>query len=469
MAIKKNDFLYLLLCLIFAATAAVAIGNPDTSVGLYTFVGLTGIIMVMAIVIKPSLGASILIIAIFTNISSLLTVRGYPGVIKPLVVVVFAAIMVRNYYAGQLPEHRTKTQRIEFFLILYLAVVVTSYLVAANTDRAMTAIQDLAKDIAIIYTVLFALRKPSDWKQAIWVIILTTAFVSLFGLFQVFTNNYAQNFFGLASSKVDGSNMRLGGPINDPNMWGQVVVAVIPLIIFRIIHEPQRIIKLIGMGLLVILLMELFNTYSRGAYLALAVIVFLILFVFEKNFNFMLALASVGLIILILPFLPANYIDRFASLTALSPSAENGIYQDSSFRGRTSEILTGFSIFSRNPFLGVGVGNFPNNYQKYSQEIGIELRSEEREAHSLYLQVMAETGIFGIFAFLGIVISLLAGLSKTVKSIQYLPHYQRWLPWINALQVSILGYLVAAVFLHGAYIRYFWILVALSITAIQLT
>ncbi len=468
MAIKKIDLLYLLVCLIFAATIAVMLGNHDTTLGLYAFLGLTGIVMVMAIVIKPNLGASILIIAVYTNVSSLLTNQGYLGVIKPLVVVVFIAIMVRNYYAGQLPKGRTKTQQVEVFLILYLVAVVISYLVAANSDRAMNAIQDLVKDITIIYIILFALRKQADWKQAIWVIILTTAFVSLFGLFQVITGNYSQTFLGLAAYKVDGANIRLGGPINEPNMWGQVVAAVIPLVLFQIIHEPRKVIKLFSLGVLLILLMELLNTYSRGAYLALAVMLIAILFVFEKNINLTLGFATLGLVILILPFLPSSYIDRFSSLMSLAPTTDNGIYQDSSFRGRSSELLTGISIFARNPLFGVGAGNYPNNYQKYSQEIGIELRSEEREAHSLYLQVMAETGVLGIISFFGIIISLFIGLAKAAKRVTRNTNLIGWLPWINSLQVALVGYLTAAIFLHGAYIRFFWILVALSLTAIQL-
>jgi len=469
MAIKRNDFLYILISLFLSAALIVVIGNHDTSLGLYIFLGLTAIIVVMAVVIKPSLGASILIIAIYTNISSLLTDNGYPGIIKPLVVVIFAAIMVRNYYTGQLPKSRTKTAQIEQFLIIYLIVVTISYLMAANKDRALNGILDLAKDIGIIYTVLFALRRPGDWKQAIWVVILTTAFLSLFGIYQVLTGNYAQDFFGLASYKIDVSTMRLSGPVGDPNMWGQIVVAVIPLVVFRIIHEPRRITKLFGIGILGILLMEFFNTYSRGAYLALVVVALLVMFVFEKSFDFKFALIFLGVFILIIPIIPSTYRDRFATLASLSPATENGIYQDTSFRGRNSELLTGFSMFVTHPIFGVGVGNYPNNYQKYAQEIGIELRSEERDAHSLYVQIVAETGLLGLFAFLGIVGSLLVALSKTVKSIEHLPQYQTWYPWINALQVAILGYLVAAFFLHGAYIRYFWILVSLSMTAIQLT
>jgi hypothetical protein len=189
MALTKTDIFYLLLAIALPGAAGVALSHPDRMVGLLMVAGIAGLVMVMMIVIQPSLGANILIIAIFTNISSLLTDSGYPGVIKPLVVVVFAAIMVRNYYAGQLPTERNQTLRVEFFIIGYAITVVLSYLVADSKSRAMDNITDLAKDIAILYTILFALRNIRDWKRTIWAIIITASLLSILGLFQVASGN----------------------------------------------------------------------------------------------------------------------------------------------------------------------------------------------------------------------------------------------------------------------------------------
>lgn len=468
MVIKKSDYPYLILIVLLCAVAIFALGHPNPSTSLYTALGAVGILMVLAIVIKPSIGASILIIAVYTNISSLLTDRDYPGIIKPLVAVIFIAIIVRNYYTGDLPKRHNKIARIEFFLILYLVFVTASYLVADNKTRALEGIFDLVKDIGIIFTILFALRNHEDWKQSVWVLITTTVFVSLFGLFQLVTHNYAQNFFGLAASKLDTGTTRLSGPVGDPNMWGQILVAVIPLVLFRLIHDQNKTVKLISTIFVGILLIEVANTYSRGAFLALLVIGLLLIFVFNKNVKLSVAFTVIGLIILALPFLPTTYKERFMTLANLSPTTQYGIYQDTSFRGRSSELLAGLSMFYAHPLLGVGVGNYLNNYQTYSQEIGIELRAEEREAHSLYVQIFSETGILGLMAFTGLIISLFVGISSAAKSLTSLPRYHAWIPWFDALQVSLAGYLVAAIFLHGAYIRYFWILVALSMTAIQL-
>src|SRR3990172_13422136 len=93
MDIKKNDFFYVLMAVAVSAIGVVAVGNPNTTIGLYGLIGLLGIALVMTIIIKPSFGAYILILAIFINISDNLTKRGYPGVIKPLVLVVALAII----------------------------------------------------------------------------------------------------------------------------------------------------------------------------------------------------------------------------------------------------------------------------------------------------------------------------------------------------------------------------------------
>src|SRR5215211_928924 len=100
MNITKNDLFYILMSVVVGAIGVVAVNNTNNSLGLYGLMGLVGIAVVMAIIIKPSLGANILVIAIFTNISDLLTKQGFAGtgIIKPLVVVVAGALFLRYLY-----------------------------------------------------------------------------------------------------------------------------------------------------------------------------------------------------------------------------------------------------------------------------------------------------------------------------------------------------------------------------------
>ena len=474
MNVSKNDLFYVLMSIVVAAIGVVAVNNPHNKLGLFGLMGLLGIAVVMAIIIRPSLGANILVIAIFTNISDLLTKQNYTniGIIKPLVVVVAVALLLRYLYVGQVPMGHSKTAKVEYFLLAYFMVVIASYLVASDKTTTMAEITDLGKDMVIIYCILFALRESRTWKQTTWIMLITTALLCLLSVYQLVTHNYEQTFFRLADTQIDQAlgdtaTPRAGGPINAPNLWAQVLVAMSTLAVFRLVYEKQTIKKIAALLILGVLLYIALNTYSRGAYLVLAIDTLLILLTFRKRFNITIPLAGVIILGLALPFLPPTYRDRFTSLFVVT--SNNGIYQDTSLRGRSSEMLTGLAMFAEHPILGVGAGNYKPNYQRYAQLIGIEFRTEARDPHSLYVQILAETGILGFVAFLGLFIFLFDALNKACRDIARSPHLVDWLPWISALRFAILSYLLTSIFLHNAYIRYLWILVAMALTGIQIT
>lgn len=472
MNVTKSDLFYVVMSIVVASIGVVAVNNTNSRIGLFGLMGLVAIAVVMAIIIRPSLGANILVLAIFTNISDLLTKQGYPGIIKPLVAVVAVALLVRYVYAGQIPVGHSKTAKVEYFLLAYFMVVIASFLVASDKNRAMSDITDLGKDIVIIYCILFALRHSQTWKHTNWLILVTTTILCLLSVYQLVTNNYDQTFFRLASIQMDralavSSTPRIGGPINAPNLWAQVLVALSTILVFRIFYEKQPIVKLAAVVMLGIMLYIVLNTYSRGAYLVIAIDAVLLLFMFRKRFNPMILLAGAVIVILTIPFLPTTYRERFTSLFIVT--SEDGIYQDTSLRGRSSEMLTGLAMFAEHPILGVGAGNYPTNYQRYAQLIGIEFRTEARDPHSLYIQLLAETGILGTIAFLGIAFFLFDALNKACAAIEKSPRLADWLPWISSYRFAILSYLLTSIFLHNAYIRYLWILIAMALTGIQIT
>jgi O-antigen ligase len=260
---------------------------------------------------------------------------------------------------------------------------------------------------------------------------------------------------------------RIAGPINAPNLWAQVLVAMSTLVVFRLFHEKQPIKKFVALLMLGLFLYVTLNTYSRGAYLVLAIDAILILFTLKKRFNPMVLLSVAIILVLVIPFLPATYRDRFTSLFVVTTG--NGVYEDTSLRGRSSEMLTGLTMFAEHPILGVGAGNYKPNYQRYAQLVGIEFRTEARDPHSLYVQLLAETGILGTAAFLAMIYFLFDALNKACRAIERSPHLADWLPWISALRFAILSYLLTSIFLHNAYIRYLWLLIAMALTGIQIT
>ena len=90
------------------------------------------------------------------------------------------------------------------------------------------------------------------------------------------------------------------------------------------------------------------------------------------------------------------------------------ILDDYGFPGRVSENLSALMMFADHPIVGVGSGGFRLRYAEYADRIGIDQRPM-REAHNLYLEVAAETGVVGIAAFIFLFASLFVGLITTYR------------------------------------------------------
>jgi O-antigen ligase len=141
-------------------------------------------------------------------------------------------------------------------------------------------------------------------------------------------------------------------------------------------------------------------------------------------------------------------------------SSNAGTPQDMSLRGRQSENLAGLRMWSDHPLVGVGPDNFEVHYQQYSEAIGTDPRAEQRGAHNLYLESLAETGFLGAMAFIGVLWLSLTGAWRARRRLQGDDALLA-----EGILVALGAFLVCAVTLHSAYARYEWIFLGLGLAA----
>ena len=442
------------------------IGYRDSQVGLFAVGGLGAAGLGALIFFRPQVGTYILVITIFTNMSAIFTDLGLPGINKPLVALTLVSVVAARY----LRRRSFQLKRVEWFLLAYGGVWLTSTFVARDRGISFEHVVDFAKEFFILLCIVYSLESQATWKRAIWLVILSAAALAALGTYQVISGNFTQTFWGFAVVTPDVTQMRLSGPIGDPNFYGQTLLAVLPLALYRLLDEKKLRLKLvaaISLGLLVFIIL---NTYSRGAFLGLVVVLTLTLI--ERRIKLstilMIILAASFIMPLLLPFLPHGFTERIQTLSVFA-SEDATVHQEASFRGRTSEMISALMMFVEHPFLGIGVGNYEANYQDYARRLGLEYRTEERQAHSLYLEIIAETGSFGLIAFIGLFMSLIAGLYKTRRQSKRFDPPADWSTWLVSLQIGVIAYLTTSIFLHGDFIRYLWLLVALGATAIHIT
>jgi len=208
-------------------------------------------------------------------------------------------------------------------------------------------------------------------------------------------------------------------------------------------------------------------TYSRGSFLILIVLILAMLLTFKRNQMGSWLIVIVATVIII-QFVPTQFSQRIGTLTELIPDAsQDTTPTDLSFRGRTSEMIVATQMFMDYPVLGVGLGNYPLHYQEYSRRLGLDQRAEAREAHSLYLEIAAESGLLGILTFGWLLWSIFSGLRQAHQSLiktKVFGHANL----VAAIGFGFSGYLMAGLFIHAAYPRYFWLLVGIALAIPQL-
>jgi putative inorganic carbon (hco3(-)) transporter len=474
--LKVPTRIFVVLGILLAIASAVGINLIPDLPPLLILGGVVGLILAILVFQKPELGAYILIFSVFTNLSDLFTEKGLPSINKPMVMLVvfsiFANYILKTGKLSSLPKITT----IDIVLGIYVLSVVGSALVAVNQSRAFTAIIDLIKDVAVGYCIYYTLDTKAKVKVAMGVLLAAVAFVSVLGVVHVATGT-SNTFWGFAQRSVFGQisdsdgQLRYAGPLGESNIWGQVLVSIIPIALYMIIKARTPVGKVLPAISGIFILLAILFTESRGAILALGVVSIIIAMDLRIRSTTLLLLASI--MIMMLFILPAKYTERIKSLDILFQDQEFAYTNDESINGRRAKLLVGLSMFAQNPFLGVGFANYGDNYLLYGGELGLDslalgVGSEgddsENHAHSLYVEIIAETGIFGIssfLTFLGLIISGLYGMRKKTR-ISSKMEEREWSLLASSIMMSMITFLIAGLFLHGIGFRFIWVLIGLS-------
>jgi putative inorganic carbon (hco3(-)) transporter len=135
-------------------------------------------------------------------------------------------------------------------------------------------------------------------------------------------------------------------------------------------------------------------------------------------------------------------------------AAWNNWHTDPDSASRITFWEIGLDIFAHNPILGVG----PNNF--------VDVNPLHRAAHSMYIQVLSETGLVGTFSFLAMIFLFFRTNARTRKlALQTEEAGRRSFPFCLAfgLDLGMVGFLTSGTFLSVLYYPHLWILLGLSV------
>lgn len=448
--------------LLLAVAAIAAIGAVG-AVLIDPILAIAGVVAAaggVAIYLEPRIG--LFAIAGFTilRLPDIATdYHGAPSLFTPLVGLVLFSVLLRGMRRG---ERAPGGWRAVAAVGSLVAVAVFSLLFASDLDAGTRELEFLVKDGAVAVLVGLLLARASDLRTVVWVVIGGGLMLSAITTLQYLTGAFDTNVLGFAQAAVQNivdatDDVRIAGPIGDPNFYAQWLVMVIPLAVDRFRDERSTLLRTIAAAATVSCLASTIFTFSRGALLALVVVFGALALRHPPRFSTIAAAAVIA--VLALPFLPAGYVDRMAALADLGGA---GIGTDPSLRARETETAVALAMFTDHPLTGVGYGNYLSGYPEYARDLGTDLLRKPREAHNLYLETAAEMGIPGVLALGGVFTAAFAALASGRRAFRRMGDLTSD-GMGYAVMVSLIGYLATSTFLHMAFARFMWLLVGIAL------
>jgi O-antigen ligase len=436
----------------------VFLGQPTT-----ILLALVGLLVFLAALYSSQFGLFILVFISYTRFSDVFTeFHNSPSIAKPFLVLLVVSILLRWVISREAPQGwYGPTLLFGLVLIGEFASVIYSPV----PERVFARLFDDIKDTIIAIVIVILMQSPSAFRRTIWVLIFSGIFLCSLSVFQYVTGTFDNIYWGFAISmnhQIIGAidDFRATGPMGDPNYFAQIAAVFVPISLERFMHEQRTANRLAALWCLVVSVLTVIITYSRGGLLAMvAGLIIYFLYYPPQRLQVIFIILSIAALF---SFLPQNYLDRLLTLTNLFGNSGTSKIEERSLQGRLSENLAALEMVKANPLFGVGLNSYKYLFPVYSKKLGLALVATEREAHNLYLEVLAETGIVG-FSIFALVMGSCIQVMRKARALFTRHGFHDYAGMTVGYFGGFVAYFTGAIFIHNAFPRYFYVLLGIAL------
>jgi O-antigen ligase len=334
---------------------------------------------------------------------------------------------------------------------------------------AIGTFTDIYFKVVLVFVLMVnSVRSVRGLRWFTWLILAAMGYVAARGTIDYLTGNNL-----IRGDRLHGS---ISGLMGNPNDLAMNMVTFLPLAAMIAIARGRPASRALAAVISALMMATIVFTKSRAGLLGLGAVLLMIVLEGRKLQPRLPAMALVAMLAAT-PFMPGWFWTRVSSIT----NAEDD--ETGSRQARKDLMWEGWQTFLSHPLTGVGAGQFQN----YNPPDRLQ---PWRETHNVLLQVAAEMGVFGLAAFLWLIVQAVAALKWTRRmfaglktrarpptaapgtihvTAAFRPEEREWMRMHTcAMSASLVGWLVCAQFASVGYYWTFYYLFALIVAGREL-
>ena len=315
-------------------------------------------------------------------------------------------------------------------LFVFISIIIVSVITSTHFALSLRFLFRKTLEYLLIYFVTIEVLAPKRGqatfsaninkkrvKNILMLMLISASIVALDAAIQGFTGKDLIRRYGREAGRITAS-------FHMPTDFAGYLIFIIPpgITLFFLGLKNKKLRLWTGITT-TILIIFLIMSYSEGAWIG-----FVLALVFMSALKSKKLLILTLVVVLILTFF-------FSSLFIKTPIRFLVIFSRIGGIDREMMWQSSWNMFIARPWLGQGLGTFMRNYAQYRAKDYPKNFPQVTYAHNAYLQLAAETGIFGLGAFLWLLITLF------VKSIKLQKRGQA--TFYHSLLLGLLGGMLA--------------------------
>lgn len=451
----KQNWIWWICC----SATAIGLGSIAAyTSGQYVFAGLVALACGIAIALNPMAGIYLLTFFLpFERIGSV-DIAGITIRISQVVAV--CTVLVWCIRGLRLGSFKFRSYPLLFPLTIFLIVMVIGLVNAPNLERSIVVTLFIFFTAGVSMILPSIVRHTVHVEKVVTILLVSMLVVCLFGVYQFFGDiaGLPTNLTGLRPQYTKDilGFPRIQSTALEPLYFANYLLIPLSLAISLWLSRASRMKPLWLLTLVILGGINSILTVSRGGYIALAVTGCCLAIVYWKKL-FRPRIIIPGLLCVAIA---GGVIYRFLNLTeqveGFTEHVTN-IFGGASYDERIETFAIAEEIFWQHPWIGIGPGSF-GPYASFHPMIvpseGYKIVNNE------YIELLAETGVFGFSAIVVLIVMLYLRSWKAIRKTKHLFLKAT----LIALVAAFTGILVQYNTFSVLYIMHIWFTIGLMVS-----